>query len=93
MGKRLDICYALAKENMVFRKYPAIHELEMRRGVEEACQLTVWIKELRKGHHLTSMDGILGDDDSDIHVHTECESSSTESSELINTTIISDFLI
>ena len=39
MGKSLDIGYALAKENMVFQKYPAIHELETRRGVEEACQL------------------------------------------------------
>ena len=35
----------------------------------------------------------LSDDDSDIHVDTECESSSTETSELMTNTIISDFLI
>ena len=28
MGKKFDICYVLAKENLAFRKYPAIHELE-----------------------------------------------------------------
>ena len=34
MGKKFDICYIIAKENMAFRKYPAIHELESRHGVE-----------------------------------------------------------
>jgi len=34
MGKKFDICFALAKENLAFRKYPAIHELEIRHGVE-----------------------------------------------------------
>ena len=34
MGKKFDICYVLAKENMAFRKYTAIHELEIRHGVE-----------------------------------------------------------
>ena len=27
MGKKFDICHVLAKENMAFRKYPAIHKL------------------------------------------------------------------
>ena len=34
MSKMFDICYVLAKENMSFRKYPAIHELEIRHGVD-----------------------------------------------------------
>jgi hypothetical protein len=34
MGKKFDICYLLAKENMAFRKYPAIHELETRHGLD-----------------------------------------------------------
>ena len=32
MGKKFDICYMLAKENLPFRKYPAIHELESCHG-------------------------------------------------------------
>ena len=28
MGKKFDVCYMLAKENLPFRKYPVIHELE-----------------------------------------------------------------
>ena len=27
MCKKFDICYVLAKENLAFRKYPAIHEI------------------------------------------------------------------
>ena len=34
MGRKFDICYVLAKENLSFRKYPAIHELESRHGVD-----------------------------------------------------------
>ena len=34
MGKKFDICYMLAKENLPFRKYPVIHELESRHGVD-----------------------------------------------------------
>ncbi len=34
MGKKFDVCYMLAKENLAFRKYPAIHELESRHGVD-----------------------------------------------------------
>ena len=34
MGKKFDICYMLAKENLPFRKYPAICELESRHGVD-----------------------------------------------------------
>ena len=34
MKKRFDICFVMAKENMVFRKHPALHELEVRRGVD-----------------------------------------------------------
>ena len=34
MGKKFDICYMLAKENLPFRKYPAIHELESCHGVD-----------------------------------------------------------
>ena len=34
MGKKFDIFYMLAKENLPFRKYPAIHELESRHGVD-----------------------------------------------------------
>ena len=32
--KKSGICYMLAKENLPFRKYPAIHELESRQGVD-----------------------------------------------------------
>ena len=32
MGKMFDIFYMLAKENLSFRKYPAIHELESQVG-------------------------------------------------------------
>ena len=49
MGKKFDICYLLAKENMAFRKYPAIHELEIRHG---------WVKPMPQKtlprHSLTS---------------------------------------
>ena len=34
MKKKFDICYVLAKENMGFRKYAALHELEERHGVD-----------------------------------------------------------
>ena len=34
MSKKFDICYVLAKENMAFSKYPAIHELEIRHGID-----------------------------------------------------------
>ena len=34
MGKKFDICYMLAKKNLLFRNYPAIHELESRHGVD-----------------------------------------------------------
>ena len=33
MERTFDICYVLAKENMAFKKYPAIYELEERHGV------------------------------------------------------------
>ena len=32
--KKFDICFVMAKENMAFRKYPALHELEVRHGVD-----------------------------------------------------------
>ena len=34
MHKKFDICYVMTKENMAFRKYPALHELEIRHGVD-----------------------------------------------------------
>ena len=34
MGKKFDICYMLVKESLPFRKYPVIHELESRHGVD-----------------------------------------------------------
>ena len=34
MKKKFDICFVMAKENMAFRKYPALHELEVRHGVD-----------------------------------------------------------
>ncbi len=34
MKKKFDISYVLAKESMPFTKYPALHELEQRHGVD-----------------------------------------------------------
>ena len=34
MRKKFDICYVTTKENMAFRKYPALHELETHHGVD-----------------------------------------------------------
>ena len=34
MNKRFDICYAMARECLAFAKYPALHELELRYGVD-----------------------------------------------------------
>ena len=34
MKKKFDICYIMAKESVGFRKYPALHELEERHGVD-----------------------------------------------------------
>lgn len=34
MRKKFDICYVMAKEGIAFRKYPALHELEARHGVD-----------------------------------------------------------
>ena len=34
MKKKFDICYVMAKESLGFRKYPALHELEERHGVD-----------------------------------------------------------
>jgi len=34
LEKRFDVCYMLAKEDMAFRKYPAICHLERKHGVE-----------------------------------------------------------
>ena len=34
MRKKFDICYVMTKENMAFRKYPALHELEIHHGVD-----------------------------------------------------------
>lgn len=40
MCKKFDICYVLAKENLAFRKYPAIHELESRHDVDLGMSYT-----------------------------------------------------
>ena len=34
LRKKFDICYVMTKENMAFRKFPALHELETRHGVD-----------------------------------------------------------
>ena len=34
MKKKFDICYVIAKESLAFRKYPSLHELEERHGVD-----------------------------------------------------------
>ena len=34
MRKKFDICSVMTKENMAFRKYSALHELETRHDVE-----------------------------------------------------------
>ena len=34
MKKKFDIYFVLAKKSMGFRKYPALHELEKRHGVD-----------------------------------------------------------
>ena len=34
MKKKFDICYVMAKESLGFRKYPALHQLEERHGVD-----------------------------------------------------------
>ena len=39
MGKKFDICRVLTKENLAFRKYPAIKELETRHGVRPGANV------------------------------------------------------
>jgi len=34
MEKKFDVCYLLAKEDMAFRKYPVICQLEAKHGIE-----------------------------------------------------------
>ena len=34
INKKFDICYVMAKECLAFAKYPALHELEVRHGVD-----------------------------------------------------------
>lgn len=34
IDKKFDICYVLGKECLPFAKYPALHELELRHGVD-----------------------------------------------------------
>ena len=34
MKRKFDICYVMARESLMFRKYPALHELEERHGVD-----------------------------------------------------------
>ena len=34
MRKKFDICYVMTKENIAFRKYAALHELETHHGVD-----------------------------------------------------------
>ena len=34
MRKKLDICFVVTKENMAFRKYPALYELEICHGID-----------------------------------------------------------
>ena len=34
LKKKFDICYVMAQESVAFRKYPALHELEVRHGVD-----------------------------------------------------------
>ena len=34
INKKFDICYAMGKECLAFVKYPALHELEVRHGVD-----------------------------------------------------------
>ena len=34
MIKMFDICFVMAKEGLAFRKYPSLHELEVRHGVD-----------------------------------------------------------
>ena len=34
INKKFDICYVMGKECLAFAKYPALHELEVRHGVD-----------------------------------------------------------
>ena len=34
ISKKFDICYVMARESIAFRKYPVLHELEERHGVD-----------------------------------------------------------
>ena len=34
INKKFDICYVMAKECLAFARYPALHELEVRHGVD-----------------------------------------------------------
>ena len=34
LRKKFDICYVMAQERMAFKKYPALHTLEARHGVD-----------------------------------------------------------
>ena len=34
MNKKFDICYVMARECLAFAKYPALHELKLRHGVD-----------------------------------------------------------
>ena len=34
MNKNFDICYIIGKECLAFTKYPALHEVELRHGVD-----------------------------------------------------------
>ena len=34
MMRKFDLCYVLAKENMAFRKYPVLAQVEKRHGVD-----------------------------------------------------------
>ena len=35
--RKFDICYVMAKESLAFQKYPALHQLEERHGVDLGC--------------------------------------------------------
>ena len=67
MKKKFDICYAMAKENIAFRKYPALHELEVRHGVDlgstyktkdSAKQFTFYIAEAQRQDFMDDLSSV-----------------------------------
>ena len=54
MTRKFEICYAMAKEKIAFRKYPTLHDLEAHHGVDLGTSYKTKDSAKNFTHYITS---------------------------------------